>query len=94
MNRRGFFRTLAAATAGFSILPPATTYQRIWKAVAMPKINPEWVKATYEMRGVVFDPREFWGEWRFISDSEDVGNLNTPFNNIVITTQSLCLKRS
>ncbi len=25
-------RMLAAATAGFTILPPATTYERVWKA--------------------------------------------------------------
>ena len=31
MNRRGFFSTLAKASAGFTILPAATTYDRIWR---------------------------------------------------------------
>lgn len=64
MNRRGFFRTLAAATAGFSILPPATTYERVWKAVAVP--SPMWVDAPFEMSAVIFSPRDFMGEWKFI----------------------------
>lgn len=33
MNRRGFFGAIGAAVAGFSILPAATTYTRLWKAV-------------------------------------------------------------
>lgn len=32
MNRRHFLRSIAGAVAGFTILPPATTYSRIWKA--------------------------------------------------------------
>lgn len=36
MNRRSFFSTLAKATAGFMILPPATTYQRVWRAQRVP----------------------------------------------------------
>lgn len=31
MNRRGFFGAMGALVGGFMILPPATTYQRIWK---------------------------------------------------------------
>ena len=31
MNRRGFFSTLAKAAAGFTILPAAATYERIWR---------------------------------------------------------------
>lgn len=31
MNRRGFFSTIAKAAAGFTILPAATTYSRIWR---------------------------------------------------------------
>lgn len=67
MNRRGFFRTLAAATAGFTILPPATTYQRIWKAT----IRSPWQKIPWEVAYVdypaLFDPRIYMGEWKFIS---------------------------
>lgn len=51
MNRRGFFRTLAAATAGFAILPPAKTYERIWKATRID----------------AFDPVAYAGRWKFIS---------------------------
>jgi hypothetical protein len=39
MNRRHFLSSLATAVAGFTILPPATTYQRVWK-VSKPKL---WV---------------------------------------------------
>lgn len=59
MTRRGFFKTLAAATAGFTILPPATTYQRIWKAM-----RPSLGCTFYELP---FNPREFMGKWEFIS---------------------------
>lgn len=37
-NRRSFFKTLTVAAFGFSILPPATTYERVWKAVTQPRI--------------------------------------------------------
>jgi hypothetical protein len=46
MNRRAFFRKLVLGTAAFSILPPATTYSRIWKATR--QVNPMWVTAEYE----------------------------------------------
>lgn len=49
MNRRGFIQGLAGALAGFAILPAATTYTRLWKAVVIPKINPEWLSAPYEI---------------------------------------------
>lgn len=32
MNRRSFLRNSALALFGFTVLPPASTYQRIWKA--------------------------------------------------------------
>lgn len=31
MNRRGFLSSIGKAVAGFSILPPATTYNRVWR---------------------------------------------------------------
>jgi len=31
-TRRNFFATLAKAAAGFTILPAATTYSRVWRA--------------------------------------------------------------
>lgn len=61
MNRRGFFKTLATAVAGFSILPAATTYTRApWKKSAGSGIwivNPEWLNAPYEVTFFVEDHR-------------------------------------
>ena len=54
MNRRGFFKTIAAATAGFTILPPATTYDRVWRATK--QINPMFI----------FNPMNLKGEWKVI----------------------------
>lgn len=63
MQRRDFFRTLATAVAGFTILPPATTYGRIWKARRF-VLNPEYdVKAQYEM---IYDVRNFTGTWKWV----------------------------
>jgi len=53
MNRRNFFSTLATAAAGFTILPPATTYHRIWRPsrkISMMVLNPDWESAPYEMK--------------------------------------------
>lgn len=55
MNRRGFLQRLVLGAAAFTVLPAATTYQRVWKSVAPPEVlvaclNPEWVNAPYEMR--------------------------------------------
>lgn len=46
MNRRSFLGKLSAAVAGFAILPPATTYSRIWKAQkAIPaQLVPYWIQ--------------------------------------------------
>jgi hypothetical protein len=41
-NRRSFLRNIAGAVAGFAILPPATTYARIWRAA-----RPAPVPVTY-----------------------------------------------
>lgn len=32
MNRRSFLRNSALALFGFTVLPPADTYQRVWRA--------------------------------------------------------------
>lgn len=63
-NRRNFFRTLATAVAGFAILPPATTYSRVWKATRQPLINPEFTAAEYEI-DFVFNERALYGLWHF-----------------------------
>jgi hypothetical protein len=53
MNRRNFLKNSALALFGFSVLPPAKTYGRIWKAqrkpVARILMNPAYVNAPYEM---------------------------------------------
>lgn len=55
MKRLDFFKSLALSTAGFAILPAATTYGRIWKPtqtiIQSPEyiINPEWVNAPFEL---------------------------------------------
>ena len=62
MNRRSFFKTLAVAAAGFSVLPSATTYARAkWVKQASSGIyvvNPAWVNAPYEVAWFVCgDPK-------------------------------------
>ena len=56
MNRRGFFSTLAKASAGFTILPAATTYERIWRVQRGPirYVNPEWISAPYNITYIHF----------------------------------------
>lgn len=66
MNRRNFIRGLLTAAAGFTILPPATTYERIWRARR--EINPDWVNAPLEMREGIFSPCDYVGEWKWIVD--------------------------
>ena len=64
MNRRGFFGAIGAIAAGFAILPPATTYTRLWKAVVADKTfkvalpNPEWVNAPYQAAFITALPFE------------------------------------
>ena len=52
MNRRSFLTNSALALFGFSVLPPAKTYERIWKAqraiTFRIELNPAWVNAEYE----------------------------------------------
>jgi len=73
MNRRNFLKNSALALFGFSVLPPAKTYERIWKAQPRLIINPAYVDAEYEccfimnagffkrIQPIVFDPK--CGEW-------------------------------
>lgn len=75
MNRRNFFKKLAVATAGFSILPAATTYERVWKAVRQPMWipNPDYVTAPYETLFFYVDLESVnsnhTGYYKFDSDS-------------------------
>lgn len=71
MNKRNFLKTLAVAAAGFTVLPAATTYDRIWrvqKQVGMGRvlyqINPAWVTAEYGICYYV-DPVALHGQWAF-----------------------------
>lgn len=50
MNRRHFIGNFASALAGFAILPAATTYTRLWKAVRVtgPMLNPAWETAEFQ----------------------------------------------
>ena len=50
MNRRSFLSNLVKAAGLFTILPPASTYDRIWKA-SRPEfiINKEWIDASYDL---------------------------------------------
>lgn len=56
MNRRNFIGNILIAGASFAVLPPASTYDRIWKATKLPfwtaltaEINPAWRTAEYEI---------------------------------------------
>ncbi len=54
MNRRNFLKNSALALFGFTVLPPADTYQRIWKAQK-------------KIPGYVFNPADYQGEWKLIT---------------------------
>jgi hypothetical protein len=56
-TRRAFFATLSTAVAGFTILPPATTYQRIWKATRTIDFEP-WVNQMPNLVPAISIP--FW----------------------------------
>jgi hypothetical protein len=59
VNRRGFLSVLGKATAGFSILPAATTYSRRWvRTECLWRPNPAWEAAPYEIA--------FWGTETFV----------------------------
>jgi hypothetical protein len=67
INRRNFLRGLLAAGASFTVLPPAATYERIWRATRPEWIpNPDWVTAPLEMRGGVFLESDYVGKWTFV----------------------------
>lgn len=66
MNRRNFFNTLASAVAGFTVLPPATTYSRIWRATM--KLEP-W--GTQQLVYQSFIPKDYYGTWHWIQLYED-----------------------
>lgn len=63
MNRRSFI----AALAGFAILPPATTYARIWKATRiLPVAN----------GGTAATPVPFWYQTKIFTHCYDDAYIN------------------
>jgi hypothetical protein len=56
MNRRSFLKNSALALFGFIVLPPAETYERIWKVQRKPIVNPAY-----------FNPADYQGEWKMIT---------------------------
>lgn len=63
ISRRNFLGTLLAAGAGFMVLPPASTYDRVWRVVQQPLlISPaglfDWFNYTPDgMRHCVWDDK-------------------------------------
>lgn len=82
MNRRSFFKNLAIGAATFSILPAATTYERIWKKASsgLYVLNPLWVNAPLEVR-LILNPKipsvQFGGivmDRRSVPENSDLGD--------------------
>lgn len=69
MNRRNFLRRSALAVFGFAVLPPAETYQRIWRASTA--INPAWVTAPYSTN-LLFDAKVYLGAWTWTIDANPI----------------------
>jgi len=83
VKRRTFFSTLATAALGFTILPPATTYARIWKAMRTTDfyVNQQYRTVPYDYEALqesmvrfLWNPTDFFGEWRLIglTDSAEI----------------------
>jgi len=69
MNRRNFLKNSALALFGFSVLPPAKTYERIWKAqriISIPLVNPAYADVEYEM-AFMFDARTYQGDFKIVN---------------------------
>jgi hypothetical protein len=65
-TRRSFLRNCALAAFGFTVLPPATTYSRLWRATRVIETPP--------MR---FEMKDFAGKWQFVMVGGPV-DLNDP----------------
>lgn len=80
MNRRRFFSTLAKVTAGFTILPAATTYERIWRVQRGPVIPvwynrlPFWYAVNYAAMDAELT-RKFYENWRDILSNPFFPNM-------------------
>ena len=53
MNRRNFLSNLAKSVGLFTILPPATTYSRIWKATIRSIPNPDWTISEWQIEYLI-----------------------------------------
>lgn len=73
MNRRNFLRNVLVAGASFAVLPPATTYSRIWKAERQ-IVNPDWVNAPFALTQILTTARkDFVNPCVFGSDYVPIG---------------------
>ncbi len=70
-SRRSFFSTLATAVAGFAILPPATTYARIWKAQRPIGIYLSGGFGTAPTVSFLFRPSDYSGAWLFMGETNE-----------------------
>jgi len=66
MNRRSFLSSIATAVAGFTVLPPATTYDRVWKATRPWKV----IECGSPVCEYAFDPVKFMGSWHWVWKDE------------------------
>ena len=58
ISRRKFLGAIGAIAGGFMILPPATTYQRVWKVTRAP------IEPATEISKPIFlaTPFRYWGD--------------------------------
>ena len=60
VNRRNFIGGLLALGASFTVLPPATTYDRIWKT--------QYIGGHEDT--FIFSSRAYCGAWNFVSEHD------------------------
>lgn len=77
MNRRRFIGNFAAALAGFAVLPPATTYGRVWRATRQVPIYHYANCGVYELLKACEMVVE-WSEWRDIDNQLTVSYARHP----------------
>lgn len=75
MNRRGFLESLLQAGIAFSILPPALTYQRVWRAERQPLV----LCCFGEQDRDKFYAMGPDGTWRFIADGMTIRDNDFAF---------------
>lgn len=79
MNRRNFIRNILVAGAAFTVLPPASTYERIWKVQRPGFWSPlkdipsgdgvfSWEQFQLMMNGFRVNTVEQWDDANSVSD--------------------------